>query len=182
MHQKALEQDQAQAWWQSHHHFTDKKFFTLVQYSNHQNDKLIQGWARLCASCHVGQVQHPTCVMFFSSVANNGNPVIEPFESRACDWSRTLTSLAKMIYSRVLIMISILRWFTVLVSLQQGMEHLKMLFDWCLSFRLPLLCSLHFQSKTWSIVVTAEVIRSHLKISSRVPPNSVVVTVSGHLC
>ncbi len=56
--------------------FTDEKYFTLAQYSNRQNDKLI--WLKGDEAsapddlCHIGQVQCPTGVMFFGAVASNG--------------------------------------------------------------------------------------------------------------
>ncbi len=56
--------------------FTDKKYFTLAQYSNCQNDKLI--WCKgdrdnaLDSLSHVAQAQHPAGVMFFGTVTSNG--------------------------------------------------------------------------------------------------------------
>ncbi len=56
--------------------FTDKKYFTLAQYSNRQNDQVIWRKGELDQApdelFHVRQVQRPAGVMFFSAVASNG--------------------------------------------------------------------------------------------------------------
>ena len=56
--------------------FTDEKYFTVAQYSNRQNNKLI--WRKgdqdnaPDSLCHVAQAQSLAGVMFFGTVASNG--------------------------------------------------------------------------------------------------------------